>query len=242
MAPRSDPISFHSLYDSEPSPEIAASRRAADEARRVLRALVATVAPAADLDAVAATLAELADRIEPHAPAVSRYEGTAGIDFRAGSPESRAQVFESHPILGPSNPLAPPVHVYPAGADGVVVGTATYGAAYEGPPGCVHGGMLAAAFDIILGAASVAAQRPALTGTLTVRYRKGTPLHREIRYEGRLDRVEGRRTHVAARALVDGEVTAEAEGVFVSVDPARLRGGDRPGVGPEPGADPDPGG
>jgi acyl-coenzyme A thioesterase PaaI-like protein len=113
--------------------------------------------------------------------------------------------------------------VYPIDDEGVVVGTATYGPAYEGPPGCVHGGMLAAAFDIILGAASVAAQRPALTGTLTVRYRRGTPLHCEVRYEGRLDRVEGKRTHVVARALVDGELTAEAEGIFVSVDPARLR-------------------
>jgi acyl-coenzyme A thioesterase PaaI-like protein len=222
MSASNDPISFHSLYDRAPSPEVAASRLAADEARRVVRALVASGAGVADLEAAAIALGELADRLEPHAP-TSRYQGTGGIDFREGSAESRAQVFESHPILGPSNPLAPPVHVYPIDDEGVVVGTATYGPEYEGPPGCVHGGMLAAAFDIILGAASVAAQRPALTGTLTVRYRKGTPLHREVRYEGRLDRVEGKRTHVVARALVDGELTAEAEGIFVSVDPARLR-------------------
>jgi len=222
MTARSEPISFHSLYEREPTPAVAAGRRAADEARRVLRALVASGAAVTDLDAAASALAEIADRLEPHTP-LSRYEGTDGIDFKSGSGESRAQVFESHPILGPSNPLAPPVHVFPVDDDGVVVATATYGAAYEGPPGCVHGGMLAAAFDIVLGAASVSAQRPALTGTLTVRYRRGTPLHREVRYEGRLDRVEGKRTHVVARALVDGELTAEAEGIFVSVDPARLR-------------------
>ena len=105
--------------------------------------------------------------------------------------------------------------------------TATYGHAYEGPPGCVHGGMLAAAFDIVLGAAAATAQRPALTGTLTIRYRRPTPLHTEVRYEGEVDRVEERRTHVVARSIVDGRVTCEAEGVFVCVDPATAR--TRPG-------------
>ncbi|HZP29708.1 MAG TPA: PaaI family thioesterase [Acidimicrobiia bacterium] len=219
MTARPDPPSFYSLYDREPTAQVAASRRAADAARRVLRALVASDAPSADLDDAATTLGALADRLEPHAP-TSRYDGTQGI---VHTPESFAEVFESHPIAGPSNALAPPVHVYPPDADGVVAATATYGPAYEGPPGCVHGGVLAAAFDIVLGAASTASKRPALTGTLTVRYRRGTPINREVRYEARVDRIEPRRTHVVARAVVDGQVTAEAEGIFVRVDPDRLK-------------------
>ncbi len=140
-------------------------------------------------------------------------------------------MLESHPLLGPSNALAPPItmHDRERGPDGdgtgPVVATATYGHAYEGPPGCVHGGMLAAAFDIVLGAAAATTQRPALTGTLTIRYRRPTPLHTEVRYEGEVDRVEERRTHVVARSIVDGRVTCEAEGVFVCVDPARLAPG-----------------
>jgi acyl-CoA thioesterase FadM len=72
----------------------------------------------------------------------------------------------------------------------------------------------------------MAAGIPSLTGSLTVRYRSGTPLHREVRYEGRVERLDGRRIHVYATARVDGEVTAESEGVFVSVDPERFKAPD----------------
>lgn len=53
------------------------------------------------------------------------------------------------PLVGPLNPLAPPLHLQPH-EDGVSA-TATFGAAYEGPPGCVHGGFIAASFDEVLG-------------------------------------------------------------------------------------------
>ena len=36
-------------------------------------------------------------------------------------------------------------------ADEHVVGHVVFGDAYEGPPGCVHGGFIAAAFDEVLG-------------------------------------------------------------------------------------------
>lgn len=55
------------------------------------------------------------------------------------------------PLVGPLNPLAPPIVI---SADGTkVTGVVTFGAAYEGPPGCVHGGFIAAAFDEVLGLA-----------------------------------------------------------------------------------------
>jgi acyl-coenzyme A thioesterase PaaI-like protein len=204
----------------------AAARRAADGARRVLAAIVASGAPTADLDAAAATLTELADRLEPHAPG-SRYAGADPIDGRGRSADSPFRAFESHPIVGPANALAPPLVLAPraddGSDDGSVVVTATYGPPYEGPPGCVHGGMLAAAFDYVHAAATMAAGLPTLTGSLTVRYRRATPLHREVRYEGRIDRIEGRRVHVYATAIVDGEITCESEGVFVAVDPDRFR-------------------
>jgi acyl-coenzyme A thioesterase PaaI-like protein len=214
-------FSYPGADDRDPRPQVVAARRAADEARRVLDALVASGAPAADLDAAATTLAQLAAQLEPHAPA-SRYDGGDGkIRLDPGEPRFRA--YESHPVAGPSNPLAPPVRLELADDDGNVVGTATYGRAYEGPPGCVHGGTLAAAFDYVLAVATIAAGIPTLTGSLTVRYLRATPLHREVRYEARIERVDGRRVHVAGRGLVGGEVAVEAEGVFVSVDPDRLK-------------------
>jgi hypothetical protein len=49
-----------------------------------------------------------------------------------------------------------------------------------------------------------------------VRYRIPTPLHTELRYEGRLVRVDGRKIVTTAVVSADGEVTAEAEGLFIA--------------------------
>jgi acyl-CoA thioesterase FadM len=57
---------------------------------------------------------------------------------------------------------------------------------------------------------------------LTVRYRRPTPLDRDLRFEGRLDRVEGRKIFTSGSCF-DGEtLTAEAEGLFISVDFDRI--------------------
>lgn len=71
--------------------------------------------------------------------------------------------------MGSSHPLAPPIGL--RGAGGYVVGEVTYGTQFEGPPGCVHGGFIAAAFDDILGAAQTLSCLAGVTGTLAVRYR-----------------------------------------------------------------------
>ena len=56
----------------------------------------------------------------------------------------------------------------------------------------------------------------ASTAQLTVRYRRPTPLHRELVLEGTVDRVEGRRSTVHGSIRVDGQVTAEATATFVA--------------------------
>ena len=55
-------------------------------------------------------------------------------------------------VVGPFNPIAPPVVLdfEPPKA----LGRAVFDVTYEGAPGCVHGAVLAAAFDIILTAAN----------------------------------------------------------------------------------------
>jgi acyl-CoA thioesterase FadM len=83
--------------------------------------------------------------------------------------------------------------------------------------------MVAAAFDEALGMAQAMTGQPGMTGTLTVRYRRPTPLHTELHFRARVERVEGRKIF-AAGTLHAGEVLcAEAEGVFITVDFERFR-------------------
>ena len=102
-----------------------------------------------------------------------------------------------------------------------MLGWAEYAHQYEGPPGCVHGGFVAAAFDDLLGAAQTLSGIAGFTGTLTIRMIRPTPLLRRIDYEGGVARVEGRKIFAWGRARHGTDLVAEAEGVFVSP-----RGGD----------------
>ncbi|MGA9492248.1 MAG: PaaI family thioesterase, partial [Mycobacterium sp.] len=115
-------------------------------------------------------------------------------------------------MIGVRNPIAPPLPIN-HGADGLVWCDFTLGAAYEGPPGHVHGGVCAMVLDHVLGATAHKPGKPAYTGTLRIRFIRGTPLG-PLRAEARVDRVEGVKTFAVGHVADAQGITAEAEGVF----------------------------
>ncbi|MGC2652644.1 MAG: PaaI family thioesterase [Mycobacterium sp.] len=117
-------------------------------------------------------------------------------------------------VIGMRNPIAPPLAVH-YGDDGRCRSDFTLGAAYEGPPGLVHGGVCALVLDHVLGeAASEGLTKPLFTGTITVRYLRGTPLGR-LRAEAVIERSEDVKTFVRGSISDSAGVTAEAEGIFI---------------------------
>lgn len=197
------------------TPQRAQMRRLADAMRLVIEQLVASKAPADELARAAAALEAIAGSLDGY-PRGHSFEGFAE-SANAGDPRA---FFDHSPIIGRANPLAPPLDL--AIIDGKVVGRARFGSAYEGPPGAVHGGYVAAAFDEVLGMAQSLGGKPGMTGTLTVRYRRPTPLHAELQFVGELLRVEGRKIFTAGRLTSEGELRAEAEGIFISVDFSKI--------------------
>lgn len=203
------------LRDSDPSPRRAELRRLADGVRGVLHRLVQTGAPVELITEVADDLERAAARLGEHRSA-SMYEGFAEA-ANAGEPFA---FFDHSPMLGQANPLAPPIELWLE--DGRILGRATFGAAYEGPPGCVHGGFVAAAFDEVLGSTQSLSGAPGMTGRLTVHYRSPTPLHTELRFEGELESVTGRKILTKGRLWAGDVLCAEAEGLFISIDFAKF--------------------
>lgn len=118
-----------------------------------------------------------------------------------------------NPVIGLRNPLAPPLEVR-SWPDGRAESAFHCGPAYEGPPGLVHGGVVALILDQVLGHSVGAAGRPGMTGTLTLVYRQATPLG-DLRVESWIDREEGIKTWAKAHMIGPHGVTAEAEGVFI---------------------------
>jgi acyl-coenzyme A thioesterase PaaI-like protein len=135
-------------------------------------------------------------------------------------PFNPKNAFDYSPLIGRSNPLAPPIDVE-ADAEGNVTARVVFGSAYEGPPGCVHGGYVAAAFDEVLGYAETFSGAPGMTGTLNVVYRTPTPLHTEVVFHAKITRVEGRKIFVHGTLHAGERLCAESDAIFVSIRAGR---------------------
>ncbi len=123
-------------------------------------------------------------------------------------------------VIGLRNALAPPV-VTRRDQSGRVMADFDLGAAYEGPPGHVHGGVSALILDHLLGEAASPDQKPRFTGSITVRYLRATPLG-PLRAEAVRTRSEGVKTYCSGTIADSEGITVEAEGVFIT--PRWLRG------------------
>lgn len=102
-------------------------------------------------------------------------------------------------------------------------GSVTFPLAFEGPPGLVHGGTLGAFFDCVTQHQSCAVGRSGKTRSLTVRYRRPTPVLTELTFD--ITRAETDRGLLStARLLRDGEVLCTAEVDTVALSPKQLAG------------------
>jgi Thioesterase superfamily len=130
----------------------------------------------------------------------------------------------SNAVIGLRNPIAPPLTIHHNDDGTQCWSEFTLNGAYEGPPGLVHGGVCALVLDHVLGeAASEGLTKPLFTGTLTVRFVRGTPLGR-LRAEAVVERTEGVKSFVSGH-LSDAEgITVEAEGIFIKPAWARDAG------------------
>ena len=174
-----------------------------------VRALVdATIRTEAD----AATVAEVTRDIDA---AVSRLrerqiDGAFGVRVATDG----QGISWGNAVIGVRNALAPPVHTH-RDESGRVSADFHLGAAYEGPPGHVHGGVSALILDHLLGEAASPDQTPRFTGSITVRYLRATPLG-ALHVEAVRTRTDGVKTYCTG-TIADAEgITVEAEGVFIT--------------------------
>lgn len=197
-----------------PSERRAAKHRLTDTVREIVRAVSQLdVESAGEIDlAVVQSLADDLGARLGAMPDLSRHGGASS------APGDDGALFERSPLTGRSNPLATPLDLWFEGDR--TYGSTIFNEAYEGPPGTVHGGFVISAFDDLLGVAQAASGQAGMTGTLSVRLSRPTPLHRRIDYEAGVTRVEGRKILAWGRSHHDGELLAEAEGVFIARRPA----------------------
>ncbi len=177
----------------------------ADSIRRLIDVSIRTEADPATVAAAKSKIdsaaQELRDSLRP---------GTFGVQL---TPDGETIAW-GNVVIGLRNPVAPPL-VINHDPDGLVWSEFVLGAAYEGPPGNVHGGVCSLILDHVLGATAHHPGRPAYTGTLTLRYGRRTPLGRPLRAQAHVVRTEGVKTFAVGHLADEHGITVEAEGVFI---------------------------
>lgn len=122
---------------------------------------------------------------------------------------------QGNAMVGMRNPLAPPLRVTGDG-EGRTHCVVTLGAGYEGPPGCVHGGIVAAILDQVLGSVPARLGLPGMTAYLNTTYRRPTPLGQQLSCHGWVERVDGWKVHARGEVRdAEGRLTAEGDALFV---------------------------
>jgi acyl-coenzyme A thioesterase PaaI-like protein len=176
-------------------------RRLGEALRRLLDVVVQTGADPDVLAAAASTVDQLTADL-----AGSRLYADHSVD--EGS-------YRSHMSLvgGLSHPAAPQLVMAVDGDS--ATGEVVVGPLFQGGPGLVHGGIIALLIDHAMGCVAARPDRPAMTVKLTVRYRRPTPLAVPLTVAVRLERIEGRQLYLSASIVADGEVTVEADGLFL---------------------------
>jgi acyl-coenzyme A thioesterase PaaI-like protein len=158
---------------------------------------------------------EMEFREDSHAPIAVTAEVARTIDERA-----------NHCFgCGPENPQGLKLEFSVREEDGVITATSllTMTRMHEGPPGYLHGGIIATLLDEAMSKLNRPLNVLAMTRSLSVDYLKPAPLHMPLKLVGTHVKRDGRKVlHSAALLLEDGTVLAKGDGFFLVVDPAML--------------------
>lgn len=197
-------------FDPTPSAEIERLERQYEPftqtVRELVEATIRTRLEGEELATIQSELQGIVRRLQEN-----QIPGPAGVRFNR---DGRTWNW-GNAAVGLRNAVAPPLrveHLRP----GHTRADAVLGSAYEGPPGLVHGGVTALLLDHLMGVtASAGFTRVAFTGTLTLRYERGTPLG-PVELEAKIDREEGRKIFIGGTISGADGVSIVAEGVFIT--------------------------
>lgn len=177
----------------------------AQRTRELIDASLHTVVDHAEVEEITATLEALTARL-------NKETDPSYLGVKIGPDGSGRN--HGNAVVGLRNPFAPPLRVEKT-EDGTAFASFRLGAAYEGPPDLVHGGVSALILDQMLGEAAAAGGAPGMTGRLELTYRRPTPLG-DLSAKAWIHEVNGHKTTVRGHIIgPDGEPTVEAEGLFI---------------------------
>lgn len=198
----------------EPTDEYVVRRRIGEALKQVTDRMVRCDASMADLEAIAVDLEAVAAKTGGFG---RRSQAAIYEKFfsRTASRQDVLDILDYEIFTGRSTPISPPMELW---IDGDVVrGKANLGLPFQGPPGRVHGGVIAAMLDVLMAKTQDLSATMGVTGTLNIRFIRATPLKTDIDMEARVLRIDGRKLYCEGRFFVNGEQTVHADGIWIAM-------------------------
>lgn len=170
----------------------------------------------------------LQDKVVSSSPSEELWDDVSGLVEKAidllepwAAPEWQRPAGMRVDLPGRGNPLLVPF-VWEEESDSHIRGRVMFRPFHLGGNGAAHGGTLPLLFDEVLGRLANSTGRAiGRTAYLKVNFRKITPIGITLQVDATVDRVEGRKRWVSARLLDDGNLVADAEGLFVELLPGQ---------------------
>ena len=187
--------------------------------RRIARSLQDIASHIIRMDATPAELASYAQEVEALA---LRLAGQGKVDtaelFKRminseASLDDMMLGHDFHILSGKASAMAFPMDLRVEGDR--VLGSAFVPLPFQGPPQRVHGGIVAAMFDILLARTQIIGGIFGFTASLEISYHAATPLETDLQLEAWVEKVDGRKMFNAGKIMVDGKLCASAKGLWI---------------------------
>ena len=125
-------------------------------------------------------------------------------------------------VCGRENPIGLHMHFF-AGNDGCVYADYVPRDEEQGYPGVMHGGILTAMLDELIGRTAIASDLWCMTAKLEVRFKKPVPIGAPLKLKGEISKKNGRLLEGRGEIrLADGSIAVEAHGTYLRIPDAQL--------------------
>lgn len=125
-------------------------------------------------------------------------------------------------VCGRDNPIGLHMQFY-ADADGCVYADYVPRDEQQGYPGVIHGGILTAMLDELIGRTAIASDLWCMTAKLEMRFRKPVPIGEPLRLKGEITKKTGHLLEGRGEIrLSDGSLAVEARGTYLRIPDEQL--------------------
>lgn len=205
-------ISYYQTRDNYA--QIKALEELSAETRQFIDHIIETSADAETLTQVTEQLKQLNTKLASLRNTQTNPRPLTHFNFKAAL-EHPNEILPYSPVTGAFNPAAPALNVSFDSQTQTMTGTVVCTRAYEGPPGMVHGAVIAAIYDQILAMTSTCIGKGGPTAFLNTQFLKPTLLQTELSFTTWIDKIDGRKVYIKGQCEIAGEVVSTAEALCI---------------------------